>query len=159
MQTYQDFEPNIGGAGSSGLAWGLCVVAALRMLRTPASPTHRALQSHLARAELLGEISEFCALCMQALLAMSEESEFAEDYLEMAVDVASSPLERAIVAEMRMAYDWLQAHPQATSESIQATLVHDCSAMAPWNELVTTLCQAGKLEASTLCKLLDPRAA
>jgi hypothetical protein len=158
MQICHDCESN-NGSEPRGLTWGLCVVAALRQLRTSASPTHRALQSYLARAELLGEISEFCALCMQALLAMSEESEFAEEYLEMAETVASSPLERGIVAETRMVYDWLQTQPFAAAERIQTTLVRDCQAVAGWNELVAALCRAGELEASSLCKLLDPRAA
>lgn len=158
MQTCHDCESK-DGIDSRGPMWGLCVVAALRQLRTSASPTHRALQSYLARAELHGEISEFCALCMQALLAMSEESEFAEEYLEMAEAVASSPLERALVAETRTVHAWLQSHPPPAAERIQATLVHDCQAVAGWNELADALARAGELEAGSLCKLLDPRAA
>ena len=59
------------------------------------------LSAELARAELAQELSEFHALNFQAILSAIEGSEFASDYLEMAEAVASSPYERAVIAEHR----------------------------------------------------------
>ena len=156
MQISQFFEPDAGDGGSPG-AWALCVVAALRALRQPVSPRrYDELHGYLARGELTGEISEFCALNIQALLAMSEESEFAIDYLQMAEAVACSPQERAIVAETRIAHVWLQANPAAMTRSNQTLLVDGCQAGELWDTLVSALRALGEIEADACRKLLDP---
>lgn len=145
MQTCQFRESDVGGASNPPLrTWSLCVVAALRTLHEPAgSATHRGLHTYLTRAECDGELSELSALLIQALLAMSEESEFAVDYLDMADAVATTELERTIVAETRAARDWLVSHPAASPARIQATLVRDCEAMRLWNQLLVALCRLG----------------
>lgn len=162
MQTCQFCESTVGG-GVSGPAlssWSLCVIAALRTLPSPAcSPRYRGLHEYLARAERDGELSEFYALMIQAILAMSDESEFAIDYLEMAEAVAETAHEHAIVAETRLAHDWLQVHRAASAKYIHATLVHDCKAMELWNNLLVALCRLGEGGDTQRRELLDPRAA
>ena len=71
------------------------------------SMTCKQLERRLARAELDGEISEFCSLSLRSVVAMLEGSEFAADYLGMAEAVAVSPHERAFVTSTRLLYDLL----------------------------------------------------
>jgi len=59
----------------------------------------------LARAEAANELSEFYVLSFHAIASMIDGSEFAQDYLEMAEAVASSPCERALAAENWAAYE------------------------------------------------------
>jgi hypothetical protein len=157
MQISQFFEPDAGDGRAPG-AWALCVVAALRALKQPrssrSSRRYNELHGYLGRGELAGEISEFCALSILALLEMSEESELAIDYLNMAEMVASSPQERAIVAETRIAHDWLQADPAGTTRSSQTLLVHDCQAAELCDALVLALRALGEIETDACRKFL-----
>src|SRR3954470_3756085 len=106
---------------------------------------HAELRHELARAELAGEISEFYALSFQAVLAMAEGSELAAEYLEMAEAVASSPYERAIIAEDRAAYDLLHDNPSAAAARCLATLdqVHQTEGL--WVSLLIALYRLGKV--------------
>jgi hypothetical protein len=107
---------------------------------------HAELRHELARAELTGEISEFHALSFQAVLAMAEGSELAADYLDMAEAVASSPYERAIIAEDRAAYDLLHDNPSAAAARCLATLdqVHQTEGL--WVHLLIALYRLGKVD-------------
>ncbi|HEX8111253.1 MAG TPA: hypothetical protein VF516_26170 [Kofleriaceae bacterium] len=107
---------------------------------------HAELRRELARAELGGEISEFYALSFQAVLAMAEGSELAADYLEMAEAVASSPYERAIIAEDRAAYDLLHDNPSAAAERCLATLDHVHQTEGLWVSLLIALYRLGKVD-------------
>ena len=80
------------------------------------------LREELASAEIAGEISEFCALTGQAILAVVEKSGFANDYLEMAEAVASSPYELTIIAESLAIYDSPQEKPSTAAERCLAIL-------------------------------------
>lgn len=144
----------------SARIWILCFVAALRSLpRSIGSPRHRGLHAYLARAESDRAISEFQALVIQSILAMSEDSDFAIDYIEMAEAVAATDHERTVVGEARTARAWLQAHQAATSEYIQTTLIHDCEAVALWNKLLVALCRLGDDEPAQSSELRGPQAA
>jgi hypothetical protein len=106
---------------------------------------HAEFRHELARAELAGEISEFYALSFEAVLAMAEGSELAAEYLEMAEAVASSPYERAIIAEDRAAYDLLHDNPSAAAARCLATLdqVHQTEGL--WVSLLIALYRLGKV--------------
>jgi hypothetical protein len=161
MQNCQFRTPSTGDGMPNSLGtWSLCVVAALRMLQEPTCTVKLdELHRYLARAERRGQISEFCALCLQALLAMSEESEFSIDYLEMTEAIASSSHQRAIAADTRIAHDWLQANQVRGIRSVQTLLVHDCQAVDLWDNLVSALCGLGETETSACRKLVDSIAA
>jgi hypothetical protein len=107
---------------------------------------HAELRHELARAELTGEISEFHALSFQAVLAMAEGSDLAADYLEMAEAIASTPYERAIIAEDRAAYDLLHDNPSAAAARCLATLdqVHQTAGL--WVHLLVALYRLGKVD-------------
>jgi hypothetical protein len=106
---------------------------------------HAEFRHELARAELAGEISEFYALSFQAVLAMADGSELATEYLEMAEAVASSPYERAIIAEDRAAYDLLHDNPSAAAARCLTTLdqVHQTEGL--WVSLLIALYRLGKV--------------
>jgi hypothetical protein len=110
--------------------------------------THRyaEFRHELARAELAGEISEFYALSFQAVLAMAEGSELAADYLEMAEAVASSPYERAVIAEDRAAYDLLHDNPSTAAERCLTTLDHVHQTEGLWVNLLIALHRLGKVD-------------
>lgn len=128
-----------------GGAWCLSVIAALRALRGPfGGMKYEQLHRCLRRAELGGDLSEFCAVSLHAILEMSEQSDFAIDYLEMAEAVAVSPYERAIASETRMAYDWLKASPPSVLDGVAATLAHDGHTAMLWNRLVVALSCLGE---------------
>lgn len=140
--------------------WGLCIVAALRAFQERVSPAkYRELYGYLADAEFRGELSEFYALAIQATLAISEKSEFSTDYLEMAEAVTSSHIERGIIAEIRVTYDWLKSKPNAATECFQETLGDDCQAGELWGRLLVALCRLGGVEARTPRVLRGPQAA
>lgn len=102
-------------------------------------------RDELARAETAREISEFYAVNFQAILAVVEGSEFANDYLEMAEAVASSPYELAVSAENRAAYDLLQGNPFAAAEHCLAILdVYQTEGL--WNNLLIALYRLGDIE-------------
>ena len=71
------------------------------------SPFCSGLIPAMTRAEIIGEISEFHALFLRAILAMIEgsDSERVHDYLDMAEIATNSQHERAAIAEVRAAYD------------------------------------------------------
>jgi hypothetical protein len=100
-------------------------------------------RSELAQAEMAGEISEFYALNSQAILAVVEGSVFANEYLEMAEAVASSPYELAVIAENRAAYDLLQGNPLAAAEHCLVTLEHVHQTEGLWNNLLIALYRLG----------------
>lgn len=105
MQMYESYEPSVRDSilNSATVVWEPRAIATL----VPSVPELvrfarcKALQFYLAEAELNGEISEFYALSIQAMLAIAESSEFAIDYLEMAEAIASSHYEISIIAEIR----------------------------------------------------------
>jgi hypothetical protein len=121
---------------------------------TPIQRLHECLKTRryeefrdeLARAELAQEISEFHALNFQAILAVIEGSEFASDYLEMAEAVASSPYERAVIAENRAAHDLLRGNPVAAAEHCLATLDRVYQTEGLWNNLLIALYRLGDME-------------
>ena len=139
--------------------------------RPSAPPTHAAVVGWLdaSRSALLdpdrydlprrSEISEFYGLCIQALLAITEGSRFATDYIEMAEAVAATRHEHAVVAETRIACEWLQDRSGVAPPWMHATLAQPCEDMAPWNEVLVALCRLGELETSIRREVLDPRAA
>jgi hypothetical protein len=71
--------------------------------------TYQQVQKRLAQAESRGELSEFYALCLRSMAAISHGAEFAVDYLEMAELVAATTDELELVTEIRFAHDRLQA--------------------------------------------------
>jgi len=103
-------------------------------------------RDELARAEITMEISEFYALNFQALLAVAEGSELAEDYLEMAEAVASCPRELAIVAESGAAHDLLQGNPFAAAERCLVTLAHVHQTEGLWINLLIALSHLGAMQ-------------
>jgi len=105
------------------------------------------LRDELVRAELAEELSEFHALNFHAILAMVEGSGFASDYLEMAEAVATSPHERAVLAETLAAYDLLRGNPSAAAERCLAALDHVCQTEGLWNNLLLALYRLGDVEA------------
>jgi hypothetical protein len=124
--------------------WRVCVLVALRAARDEGySHIHR----ELARAELVGTISEFQALSLQAVLAIAEESEFALEYLDMAEAVAGSPIELAALSGWRATFEWLQANPISHAECLGATSSQDES-FAIDAELLIELCCAGAADSS-----------
>jgi len=104
------------------------------------------LHDELARAELAGEISEFCALNFQAVLAVVEGSELASNYLEMAEAVASSPYELAVIAETLAAYELLQGNPLAAAERCLLALDHVCQTEGLWSNLLIALYRLGEVD-------------
>jgi hypothetical protein len=100
----------------------------------------------LARAELAGHISEFHALHFHAALAMAEESDLAEDYLDMAEVVAASPSELALVAETRAAHDLHQGNPLAAAERCLATIEHVQQTERLWLHLLVALYRLGRTD-------------
>jgi tetratricopeptide (TPR) repeat protein len=115
-----------------------------RFLRTH---RHEEFRDELARAEMAGELSEFYVLNFQAILAVMEDSEFANDYLEMAEAVAASPYELAVIAENRAAHDLLRGNPVAAAEHCLATLDHVHQTEGLWNNLLIALYRLGDTEA------------
>jgi hypothetical protein len=107
MPTYSPDEPRVSELTST---------AGTVIVRDPCGLSGREFCGEIVRAELSGEVSEFDALCLQAILAMTEASAFVADYLDMAEAVAASPHERAVVAESRAAYNLLQGSPRAAAE-------------------------------------------
>jgi hypothetical protein len=91
-------------------------------------------------------VSEFYALSYQAILAMTEGSEFASDYLEMAEVAASSPYELVIVAENWTTYDLLQDSQRAAIERCLMTLDHLDQNEHLWRDLLIAVCRLGDVE-------------
>jgi hypothetical protein len=81
----------------------------MRAARDPRFPQLREFHRELADAELAGEISEFYALGLQAIIAMANDAEFATDYLDMAESIADSGPERNLLAQWRSIYEQLQS--------------------------------------------------
>jgi hypothetical protein len=107
---------------------------------------HDELRYELARAELAGHISEFHALNFHAILAVTEGSTSASDYLEMAEAAAASPYELAVIAETRAAYDLRQGNPFAAAERCLATMDHICQTEGLWIRLLIALDHLGELD-------------
>lgn len=110
------------------------------------SSQYDAYRSELTRAEVDGELSEFYALSYQAILAMTEGSEFASDYLEMAEAAASSPYELVVAAENWTTYDLLEDTPRAAIERCLATLDHLDQNEHLWRDLLMAVCRLGDIE-------------
>lgn len=99
-----------GGRSPSPLSvWQACLRMALRSARDPGFPPLDDFHRELAAAELAGEISEFHALGLQAILSMAREPESVEDYLDMAALVAASAAEQALLAQWRVLHAQVQA--------------------------------------------------
>jgi len=81
--------------------WQTCLRLAFRAATDPQFPPLSTFHRELAAAELAGEISEFYALGLQAILSMADGAGVADDYLDMAELVAESVVERATVAQWR----------------------------------------------------------
>src|SRR5215510_2831701 len=71
------------------------------------------VHDELARAEISGKLSEFFVLNYRAILAVAVGEEYGAEYFAMAHAVASSPYERAVVAENLATYEMLQGNPFA----------------------------------------------
>jgi hypothetical protein len=135
---------NISKAEDCEGMWRVCVLVALRAARDEGySHIHR----ELARAELVGTISEFQALSLQAILAIAEESEFANEYLDMAEAVAVSPIELAAISGWRTTSEWLQANSISHAECLDATSSQD-EALAIDAELLIELCCVAATDSS-----------
>jgi len=80
----------------------------------------------LTRAELTGELSEFYALLLRAVMGMIEESkrDFVSYYLEMARAVAASLLEQVVAETYRAIYDSLPGDGHAAAQRCLASLEH-----------------------------------
>jgi type II secretory pathway predicted ATPase ExeA len=104
-------------------------------------------RDELARAELAGDVSEFYALSSRAALAILEGTELASDYLDMAEAVASSPHERAVVAEQRAARDLLRGDALAAAARCLATLDDIGQTEGLWSHLLIALHRLGEVEA------------
>lgn len=102
-------------------------------------------RSELARAEVEGELCEFYALSYHAILAMTEGSDLASDYLEMAEAAASSPYELVVAAENWTTYDLLEDTPRAASERCLATLDHLDRNEHLWRDLLMAVCRLGNI--------------
>lgn len=83
---------------------------------------YREFRAALTRAEAVGALSEFHALCFQVILSVAEGSDFANDYLEMTDAVAVSPHERAVSAGLRATCDQLASAPNVASHGRMARL-------------------------------------
>ncbi len=110
------------------------------------SSQYDAYRSELARAEVDGELSEFYALSYQAILAMTEGSELASDYLEMAEAAAASPYELVVAAENRTTYDLLEDTPRAAIERCLATLDNLDQNEHLWRDLLMAVCRLGDID-------------
>jgi len=100
-------------------------------------------RGELALAEAAAEVSEFYALSYQAIVAMTEASEFARDYLEMAESVASAPYELVVAAENWTTHDLLQDSPRVARERCLATLDHLIQNELVWRDLLIAVCRLG----------------
>jgi hypothetical protein len=120
--------------------WCLWLVATARVFHGPGHAwRYHWLHQRLGRAERVGEITECHALTIQGILAMSEPSEFAIDYFEMAAAVASSTTEQRIIAEVRAAHDWLQRHPPAGGDRVRASPPLGTQSTALWQRFTCQL--------------------
>lgn len=162
MEAAQSCDPDAGDDAVKPRrgTWALCVIAALRAFRASICPAkYEALYRELGRAELAGEIAEFYALCLRAMLAMSDESEFAVDYLELAGLVASSEHQQRIVGEARAAHDRLQRNAMAPSERRWAAAFQGPAGREIWIRLLNALCCLGETTTAGQREVFDPRAA
>lgn len=103
-------------------------------------------RSALANAELTEEISEFSALCFQAVLAIAEGSEFALDYLEMSSAAAASTSESTIVASIQNAYDLAQDDPDAASERCLTIIGQLCQTEELCRGLIIAVARLGDVK-------------
>jgi hypothetical protein len=94
------------GVRSTEAIWHLCLRI---LLRGVSEPVALQLYDELARAELTGDVSEFHALGLYAIHEMGMRSEFVEDYLGMAREVATSSEEAALVTLWTTMYSQLRA--------------------------------------------------
>jgi hypothetical protein len=117
-----------------------------RLERKLRARRHDEVRDELAGAELSGELSEFHALNFQAILAVDEGSAFAGEYLELAEAVASTPFERAVIAETRAAYDLRQGNPIAAAQRCLATLEYVHQTEGLWLHLLLALSRLGEVE-------------
>jgi hypothetical protein len=118
---------------------------------------HDEFRRELARAEGAGELAEFYVLSFHAIVTMSEGSELASEYLEMAEAVAASPYELIVVTENWTTYDLLQDNPGAAAERCLSTLDHLYRNEHLWRDLLVALCRLGSIELieATLRSLTD----
>jgi hypothetical protein len=123
-----------------------------------AGPTHRLykplhifmcaeFRSELARAEIADEISEFCALSFQAILAIAEGSEFAIDYLEMVEAAAASAFDSAIVTSIQNTYDLVRRDPSIAAERCLTLIGQLCHTEGLCRGLLIALARLGDLHA------------
>lgn len=103
-------------------------------------------RSELARAEAAGEVSEFYALSYLAIVEMTEGTEFATDYLEMAEAVAAAPYELVIAAENWTTYDLLPGSARAARERCLATLDQLIQNDHLWRDVLVAVCRLGDAE-------------
>ena len=99
-------------------------------------PRRVGLRNELLRAEMAGELSEFHAISFQAILAIAEGSDAADDYLEMAEAVAVADREFAVVAGIRATRDHIQGsfitgHSRASSDQVAKLWRSVVVALAP----------------------------
>ncbi len=124
---------------------------------------YREFRAALTRAEAVGALSEFHALCFQGVLAMAEGSDFAHDYLEMADAVAVSPQERAVVVGLRTAYEqmastqaggspWCMARLGPHVAALCKELLHPLGAKPSLHDRKKHLTTAIALASAVLCR-------
>lgn len=137
------------GDGARGYpgAWTGCSSATMQRLHLYLrTRRYDAFRDELARAEIAEDLSEFYALNFQATLAVVEGSGVAEEYLEMAEAVASSPYELAVIAETRAAHDLQQGNPIAAAERCLITLEHVHQTEGLWINLLIALSHMGEVD-------------
>lgn len=120
MQDRSDVSNDGGEARSSLEVWPTLLRLAQRDVRDPSFPSLDTFHYEIARAELAGEIAEFYALGIQAIVYMADGSDAAVDYLNMADCVAVSPLEQAVGLQWRTMYQELQASNSRDNAELQA---------------------------------------
>jgi hypothetical protein len=86
------------------------------------------LQDELTRAELSGELTEFYALLLRAIIGMLEDREpaFVLHYLEMAKVAAASCVEQGVVETHRTIFDSPQRDGRAAAHRCLASLEDMC---------------------------------
>lgn len=90
-------------------AWSQFIDLAIRAVHDPSPLALREFHQQVAIAELAGQLSEFYALGLQAILAVGESPEVVDDYFGMA-ELVADPIELALVAHWRRTWSDAQEY-------------------------------------------------
>lgn len=104
---------------------GMPILGAVVALRAIHDRGYGEFYREVARAELDQEISEFQALCLQALLEVAQGDGCEDESLGMAEVVASAAEEHAYLRDCRDICRWLRQHPLSAFDCSQAATAHD----------------------------------